>query len=55
MPADGTVVDASPRLVASDVVSGEPAVASAGDGRVLVVFVRPDGGTPDVLGTFVTP
>jgi hypothetical protein len=52
---DGTVVDASPRLVASDVEAGEPAVASVGDGRVLVVFVRPDGATRDVLATLVTP
>jgi len=53
--SDGTVVDASPRLVASDVVAGEPAVASTGDGRVLVVFARPHDATRDVLSTLVTP
>jgi hypothetical protein len=52
---DGTVVDASPRLVASDVEAVEPAVASVGDGRVLVVFTRPNGTTRDVVGMLVTP
>jgi hypothetical protein len=55
MDSDGTVVDASPRLVASDVEPGEPAVATVGDGRVLVVFARPNGTTRDVLATLVTP
>jgi hypothetical protein len=53
--SDGTVIDASPRLVASDVDGGEPAVASAVDGRVLVVFARPHDATRDVLATIVTP
>jgi len=53
--SDGTVVDASPRLVASDVVAGEPAVASTGDGRVLVVYARPHDATRDVVATLVTP
>jgi hypothetical protein len=52
---DGTVVDASPRLVASGVAAQEPAVASAGDGRVAVVFVQPDGPRSTVRATLVTP
>jgi hypothetical protein len=52
---DGTVVDASPRLVASDVAALDPAAASAGDGRVLVVFARPDGTSTAVRATLVTP
>jgi hypothetical protein len=53
--SDGTVVDASPRLVASDVTAGEPAVASGGGMRVLVVFSRPNGATRDVLAKPLTP
>ncbi len=40
---DGTVLDATPRLVASGVTAVSPAIASAGDGRSLVVYVKPDG------------
>jgi hypothetical protein len=39
---DGSVVDAMPRLLATNATRG-PAVASAGDGRVLVAYVRADG------------
>jgi len=53
--ADGSVVDVLPRLVASDVQSGGFAAASAGDGRVLVVFNRAEGATFSVRGTLVTP
>jgi hypothetical protein len=52
---DGTVVDASPRLVAANVAMRDPAAASVGDGRVLVVFVRPDGGNSAVRAVLVTP
>jgi hypothetical protein len=52
---DGTVVDASPRLVASDVTASDPAVASAGDGRVAVLYGRPDGTSTAVRATIVTP
>ncbi len=41
--ADGTVVDSPPRLLVSGVALTEPAVASVGDGDVLVVYGRPDG------------
>jgi hypothetical protein len=41
--ADGTVLDPSPRLLASNVALGDPAAASAGDGNVLLVFTRTDG------------
>jgi len=39
---DGTVVDATPRLLASGLSDAEPAIASAGDARSLLVYVRPD-------------
>jgi hypothetical protein len=52
---DGTVVDASSRLVAANVHGQEPAVASTGDGRVLVVYGRPDGAASAVRATLVTP
>ena len=52
---DGTVIDASPRLVASNVLPATLAAASAGDGRVLVVFGRPDGSSTALRATLVTP
>ena len=51
---DGTVLDATPRLLASD-VSTAPAAASTGDGRVLVVFGQPSGGRMAVRAMLVTP
>lgn len=53
--ADGTVVDSSPRLVAADVAARDPALASAGDGRVLVLFGRPDAGNTAVRALLVSP
>jgi hypothetical protein len=53
---DGTIVDASPRLLASGLgtgVSAEPAIASAGDGRSLVLYVKPDGASSAVRGQLV--
>lgn len=52
---DGTVVDASPRIVATNVLGREPAAASTGDGRVLVVYGRADGAVSAVRATLVTP
>jgi hypothetical protein len=52
---DGTVVDAAPRLVATNVRPSALAVASVGDGRVLVVFGRPDGSSTAVRATLVSP
>jgi hypothetical protein len=52
---DGAVVDATPRLVATDVVSNEPAAASASDGRVLVLYGRADGLQRAIRATIVTP
>lgn len=51
---DGTVLDAPARLLAADVVLVEPAVASLGDGRVLVVYGRAYGGATAVRGVFVS-
>jgi hypothetical protein len=53
--ADGSVVDASPRLVASNVTPQGITSASAGDGRVLVVFNRPEGATYSIRATLVAP
>jgi len=53
--ADGSVVDASPRLVAANVTGQDPAAASSGDGRVLVLFARPDGASSALRGVLVTP
>lgn len=52
---DGTPVDATPRLVATDVAAQDPAVASAGAGKVLVVYARPDGTNRAVRATLVSP
>ena len=49
---DGTVVDAVPRLLASGVSAGTLAIASAGDGRSLLVYVRDDGGNAAVRARF---
>ncbi len=51
--ADGAVLDASPRLLATSVTS--IATASVGDGRVLVVFGQPTGGRTAVRAMLVTP
>jgi hypothetical protein len=51
--ADGTVVDSTPRVLASDVLPTEPAAASAGDGRVLVVYGRADGAATAIRGALV--
>ena len=50
---DGTVVDAMPRTIASGVDPGEPALASLGDGRVLVVYRQPDGAATAVRARLV--
>ena len=51
--ADGTVLDAVPRLVASGIGASAPAIASAGDGRSLVVYAKPDGGRSAVRARLV--
>jgi hypothetical protein len=51
---DGTIADPMPRLIASGVADGDPAVASTGDGRTLVVYVRPDGAASAVRAQLVT-
>ena len=50
---DGTVLDATPRLLASGLSNATPAIASAGDGRSLVTYVRPDGGKSAVRAQLV--
>jgi len=40
---DGSVVDATPRLLAAGVSNAKPAVASVGDGSVVVLFERSSG------------
>src|SRR6185295_1140236 len=49
---DGTVVDATPRLLATG-VGPSVAIASAGDGRSLVLYVRPDSGNSAVRAQLV--
>jgi hypothetical protein len=51
--ADGTVVDSTPRVLATGVAPTEPAAASTGDGRVLVVYGRPDGAATAIRGMLV--
>ncbi|HYC56649.1 MAG TPA: hypothetical protein VEL28_17095 [Candidatus Binatia bacterium] len=51
----GNALDPSPRLIASNVVSSLPAAASAGDGKVLVVFARTQGAFSAVRGLLVQP
>ena len=53
--ADASVVDASPRLIAANVAAKDPAAASSGDGRVLVLFARPDAAHSAPRGVLVTP
>lgn len=50
---DGTVVDVTPRLLASGLSNAEPAIASTGDGRSLVLYVRPDAGKSAVRAQLV--
>jgi hypothetical protein len=52
---DGSVVDPSPRLLATDVAAQEPGAASTGNGHVLVSFVRPDGASSAIRAVLVTP
>jgi hypothetical protein len=52
---DGSVVDPSPRLLATDVAAQEPGAASTGDGHVLVSFVRTDGASSAIRAVLVTP
>lgn len=51
--ADGTVVDSTPRVLATGVAPIEPAAASTGDGRVLVVYGRADGAATAVRAVLV--
>lgn len=51
--ADGTVLDATPRLLASGLGNATPAIASTGDGRSLVTYVRPDGGKSAIRAQLV--
>jgi hypothetical protein len=53
--ADGSVVDPSPRLLATNVAAQEPGAASTGDGKVLVSFVRTDGASSAIRAVLVTP
>ncbi len=50
---DGTVLDATPRLLASGLSAADPAIASAGDGRSLVLYVQPDAGKSAVRAQLV--
>lgn len=50
---DGTVVDATPRLIASGLNDAAISLASAGDGRALVMYVRPDGASAAVRAQLV--
>jgi hypothetical protein len=50
---DGTVLDAVPRLLASGVSSAAPALASAGDGRSLVLYTKADGGKSAIRARLV--
>lgn len=52
---DGTVVDATPRLLAAGVSHAEPALASTGDGSVVVVFNRPAANGKTALNTIAVP
>jgi hypothetical protein len=52
---DGTVVDVTPRLLATGVAAGEPAVASTGDGHVLVTFWRSESSYSAIRAVLVTP
>jgi hypothetical protein len=47
------VLDATPRLIASGLSAAAPAIASAGDGRSLVLYVKPDGGKSAVRAQLV--
>jgi hypothetical protein len=51
--ADGSVLDVTPRLLASGLGTAGPAIASAGDGRSLVVYVRPDAGRSAVRAQLI--
>src|SRR5262249_22241883 len=48
-----TPLAATPRLLASGVSAATPAIASTGDGRSLVTYVRPDGGKSAVRAQLV--
>jgi hypothetical protein len=52
---DGQVVDLIPRLLAEDVTAASPSLASMGDGRALVAFTRPEGGSMAVRTILVDP
>jgi hypothetical protein len=48
---DGSIVDATSRLLAAGVSNAPPALASTGDGSVLVLFTRPAAGGKTALNT----
>lgn len=52
--SDGTVRDAIPRLIAADVTPVDPAVASLGDGRIVVVYGRSEGDATAVRARMVS-
>lgn len=50
---DGTVVDATPRLLASGLATASLSIASAGNGKSLVMYVKPDGGSSAIRAQLV--
>jgi hypothetical protein len=50
---DGTVVDATPRLLANGLATAPLSIASAGNGKSLVMYVKPDGGSSAIRAQLV--
>ncbi|MEO6026429.1 MAG: hypothetical protein ABIR79_06140 [Candidatus Binatia bacterium] len=50
---DGTVLDVTPRLLATGLSGAAPSIASAGDGRSLVMYVKTDGASGAVRAQLV--
>lgn len=50
---DGTVVDATPRLLATGLATTPLSIASAGNGKSLVMYVKPDGGSSAIRAQLV--
>ncbi len=51
--SDGSVVDSTPRLLASTIGERGLALASAGDGRALAIYLRPEAGRSGVVAQLV--
>lgn len=50
---DGTVVDATPRLLTTGLAAAPLSIASAGNGKSLVLYVKPDGGSSAIRAQLV--